>query len=131
MPRLDDTHERLADGRPPARGSDRAFGAAFAVVFAIGGAVAWLRGGEFPAWPFVVSGAFLVAAFLTPELLAPLNKLRVRALNSLPPPPPFYEFRRIFAQFGGTASFASFGGTRCCLRRGCCSSQALERRGSD
>ena len=75
MPRPNDTHERLAGGGRPARGSDRAFGAAFAVVFSIGGAVAWIRGGALPAWPFVVSGAFLVAAFLTPELLTPLNRL--------------------------------------------------------
>ncbi len=74
MPSATDTHERLTGGGAPARASDRAFGAAFAVVFAVIGAVAWIRGGSPLAWPFVVSGALLVAGLLTPELLSPLNK---------------------------------------------------------
>ena len=75
-PRLNDSHERLADGERIAPGSDRAFGAAFAFVFAVVGAVAWIRGGEPPAWPFVVSGALLAAALLTSGLLTPLNAAR-------------------------------------------------------
>ena len=77
-PRPNNVHERLADGERAAPGSDRAFGAAFAALFAVVGAVAWIRGGAPTAWPFVVSGAFLVAALLTPELLTPLNKARAK-----------------------------------------------------
>ena len=96
-PRPNDSHERLADGERPAPGSDRAFGAAFAFVFAVVGAVAWIRGGEPPAWPFVISGALLVAALLTPELLTPLNAARTiahsrRIASTLPLR---YRFRRI------------------------------------
>ena len=82
-PRSNDIHERLAGGGRPARGSDRAFGAAFAVVFAVIGAVAWIRGGAPPAWLFVVSGAFLAAALLTPELLTPLNKIWFKVASLL------------------------------------------------
>ena len=82
-PRPNNVHERLADGERPAPGSDRAFGAAFAIVFAVVGAVAWIRGGAPTAWPFVVSGAFLVAALLTPELLTPLNKIWFKVASLL------------------------------------------------
>ena len=115
MPRPNDSHERLADGGRPASGSARAFGAVFAFVFAVVGAIPWIRGGDPPAWPFVVSGAFLVAALLTPELLAPLSAARAKLSPFGPivvsgacliarslahcfypaPPPHRYEFRRI------------------------------------
>ena len=109
-PRPNDSHERLADGERPAPGSDRAFGVAFAALFAVVGAVAWIRGGGPTAWPFVVSGAFLVAALLTPELLTPLNAAQAklslfhrfvsgacsiaRSLSHCFYPPPRHGFRR-------------------------------------
>ena len=90
-----DTRERLTEGGAPARASDRAFGAAFAVVFAVIGAVAWLASATLSAWLFVISGALLAVAFLTPELLSPLNALRVRLLDSVTSPL-HPGFRRIF-----------------------------------
>ena len=83
MPSAQDTHERLTDGGAPARASDRAFGSAFAALFAVIGAVGWIRGGEPLAWPFVVSGAFLAAGLLTPELLSPLNKAWAKVTSLL------------------------------------------------
>ena len=74
----------VASSEPPERGSNRALGVAFASAFAVVGAAAWVRGGAFPAWLFVVSGAFLVAALLTPDVLAPLNKA-LSKLSKLPP----------------------------------------------
>ena len=72
-------------GAARARGSDQAFGIAFALAFAFAGAVAWLLIGETPAqWLFVVSGAFLVAAFLAPQPFAPFDARRVK-LSAYPP----------------------------------------------
>ena len=65
--------QRLTGGAP-VRMSDRAFGAAFAATLAAIGAVSAAANAQtLSAWMFVTSGAFLVAAFLTPELLSPLR----------------------------------------------------------
>ena len=90
------THHEVAApppfGQPQRRGaarvrsSDRAFGAAFAAAFAVVGAAAWLLiGGAFARWLFVVSGAFLLAAIVAPQALAPLNAARVK-LSAYPFP---------------------------------------------
>ena len=96
MPSAQDTHERLTGGAP-ARASDRAFGAAFAALFAVIGAIARLASAQtLSAWLFVISGAALAVALLTPGLLSPLNALRARMMDSTATPPPHYAFRRIF-----------------------------------
>ena len=115
-----DTHEQMTGGGAPARMSDRAFGAAFAATLAAIGAVAWLASATLSAWLFVISGALLAVAFLTPELLSPLNALRAR-LNWIPLLPPLripphircylVELRYLFP-------------------RDCCSSGLRERLGS-
>ena len=83
-----DTRERLTAEGAPDRVSDRAFGVAFAAAFAVIGAVAWLASATLSAWLFVISGALLVVAFLTPGALAPLNALRAGFLFPFSPPPP-------------------------------------------
>ena len=105
-----DTHEQMNGSGAPARMSDRAFGAAFAATLAAIGAVAWLASATLSAWLFVISGALLAVAFLTPELLSPLNALRARLIGFryYPPPPP-YEFRRIFAVIWWNTLFVSAG----------------------
>ena len=118
-----DTHEQMIGGGAPARASDRAFWAAFAATLAVIGAVAWLASAALSAWLFVVSGALLVVAFLTPELLSPLNALRARLLDSVttPPPPTITDF---------VAYSLLFGGIRYLFPRDCCSSGLRERLGS-
>jgi len=93
-----DKRERLTGGAP-ARASDRAFGVASAVAFAVIGAVSAAANAQtLSAWMFVTSGALLAVAVLTPGALSPLNALRARILDSVTtPPPPHYGFRRIFA----------------------------------
>ena len=96
-----DTRERLTGGAP-ARASDRAFGAAFAGVFAVIGAVAWLASAQtLSVWLFVISGAALAVALLTPGLLSPLNALRARILDSSATPPPITDFAVYSSLFGG------------------------------
>ena len=64
--------------------SDRAFGVAFAAVFAVIGAVARPASAQtLSAWMFVISGALLAVALLTPGLLSPLNTLRARLLSAV------------------------------------------------
>ena len=97
MPRPQDTRERLTGGAP-ARASDRAFGAALGAALAVIGAIAWLASEQtLSAWLFVVSGAALAVALLTPGLLSPLNAIRARILDcvTIPPHPFYYGFRRI------------------------------------
>ncbi len=78
-----DKRERLTGGGARARASDRAFGVAFAATFAVVGAVVRLASASLSAWLLVISGALLAVAFLTPELLSPLNALRARLLDSV------------------------------------------------
>ncbi len=93
-----DKRERMTEGGAPARASDRACGAAFATALAVIGSVLWLAGANtLSAWLFVISGALLIVAFLTPGALSTLNALRARILDSVTTPPIYYVFRRILA----------------------------------
>ncbi len=71
-------HEELVDRTEVRRGSERSFGIVFAVVFAIIGLLPLLRSHSPFYWSFGVAAAFLIAAFLTPWALAPLNQLWFR-----------------------------------------------------
>lgn len=57
----------------PQMGSERAFGIVFAVVFLIIALFPLWDGGAVQLWPFGVSAAFLVVAFVFPKVLQPLN----------------------------------------------------------
>lgn len=67
------------DGASHARavemGSDRSFGLVFAAVFAIVALLPLKDGGEPRLWAGAIAAAFLVAAFVFPKALKPLNKL--------------------------------------------------------
>ncbi len=69
----------LADLTPhasePERGSDRAFGIIFAVVFLIIGCWPLLKGGPARVWALAVAAAFLILAAAIPRTLATLNRL--------------------------------------------------------
>ena len=70
------SHENLARENEVEVGSERGFGIVFAVVFTIVGL--WpLTGesGQVRMWALVVAAAFLVAAFVFPAILKPLNLL--------------------------------------------------------
>ena len=78
-------HERLRTGEPLARGSDRAFGLAFAFVGAMaGGALPLLLGGTPRWWLLAIAAALLAVALARPGLLALPNRgwYRVRLLLS-------------------------------------------------
>jgi hypothetical protein len=59
----------------PPRASNRGFGLAFAVLFAIIAAVVWWFSDAVPVWAIVVAAAFLALALAAPWLLMPLNRL--------------------------------------------------------
>jgi hypothetical protein len=69
-------HENLSRSQRVEMGTERSFGIVFAVVFTIVGAwQLWWRG---RVWGWLMiggAGAFLLAGFLLPWLLAPLNRL--------------------------------------------------------
>lgn len=73
-----DTHEQLVDRTETRLGSERSFGIVFAVVFAIIGLLPLLRSHTPFYWSFGVAAVFLLAAFLAPWALAPLNRLWFR-----------------------------------------------------
>ena len=54
-------------------GSERSFGIVFAVVFGIIALWPLKNGGDIRLWASIVSGAFLLIAFLMPKLLKPMN----------------------------------------------------------
>lgn len=56
-------------------GSERSFGIVFAVVFAIIALWPVLDGGPIRIWAIVLAAAFLLAAFLMPQILAVPNRL--------------------------------------------------------
>ena len=68
-------HERLAGEEGPERGSDRLFGAVFAVVFSIIGLLPLAFGGTPRWWAFGVAGGLLFIAAVRPPLLSPLNRV--------------------------------------------------------
>ncbi len=69
------THESFERDEQVKGSSDRAFGATFAVVFAILAGISVWRGGG--SWPYTLgaSAVFALAALAAPGLLAPLNRL--------------------------------------------------------
>ena len=73
-----ETHERLGGDEPVERGSDRAFGLVFTVVFAAFGLWPWLDGRPPRGWSLVVAGVLLAAAFVRPGWLAPFNQVWFR-----------------------------------------------------
>lgn len=73
-----ETHERMAQSEPVARGTDRAFGFVFAVVFTIVGAWPLLRGAPARWWGFATAAIFLTLALVRPGALAPLNRAWLR-----------------------------------------------------
>ncbi len=109
MPSATDTRERLIGGAP-ARVSDRVFGAVFAATLAAISAVARLASAQtLSAWLFVISGALLAVAVLTPGVLSPLNALRARLMDSVTTPQPQCGFRRILTIILWNALFVSVG----------------------
>ena len=59
----------------PPRATNRGFGLAFAVLFAIVAALVWWFAGAVPVWAVVVAAAFLALALAAPWLLMPFNRL--------------------------------------------------------
>lgn len=59
----------------PERGSDRAFGIVFTIVFAIIAAWPLMKGGSVRLWAAAAAAIFLVLALAVPRSLAPLNRL--------------------------------------------------------
>jgi hypothetical protein len=59
----------------PKMGSERNFGLVFAAAFAFVGFSPLVHGHEVRLWPLPLAGIFLIAAFLLPRVLAPLNRL--------------------------------------------------------
>ena len=105
-----DKRGRLTEGGANARASDRAFGLAFAAALAVIGVVARLAGAQtLSAWLFVISGALLIVAFLTPGALSPLNALRTRLMDSVTTPSPRCGFRRIIGAIWWNTLFACAG----------------------
>lgn len=64
-----------AHASAPERGSERAFGIVFTIVFLVIGAWPLLRGGHPRLWALAVAAVFLLAALAAPRWLAPLNRL--------------------------------------------------------
>lgn len=64
-----------APGGAPKPGSERAFGAVFAVVFAVVALWPLLDGAPIRWWALVVAALFAAAALLFPVALKPLNRL--------------------------------------------------------
>ena len=69
------SHERLSRADNVQPGSNRSFGITFAVVFCIIALLPLWQGNGVMLWALACSAAFLVAAFLFPSFLAPLNRL--------------------------------------------------------
>ena len=69
------TNEPIRSHRLVRVGSDRNFGLVFAVVFAIIALAPFYRTGTVRWWAIAAGAAFLIAAFMAPRLLRPLNLL--------------------------------------------------------
>jgi hypothetical protein len=67
-------HEDLSRQDEVLGPSERAFGATFAVLFALLGLFPLLRGGSPRAWALVAATVFAVVAAVRPNLLKPLNR---------------------------------------------------------
>jgi hypothetical protein len=64
-----------AHASAPERGSERAFGIVFTILFVVIGAWPLMRGGEPRLWSLGIAGLFLLTALAAPRWLAPLNSL--------------------------------------------------------
>lgn len=71
-------HENLDSSPLDGPGSERGFAIVFAAVFTIVALWPLLSGGAPRLWALLVAGAFLLAGFLAPAVLAPLNRLWYR-----------------------------------------------------
>ncbi len=71
-------HEGFDHGEAVRAGSERVFGAVFAVVFAVVALWPLIDGHAVRPWAATVGGFFAAAAWLRPSLLAPLNRLWFR-----------------------------------------------------
>ncbi|MEK7246313.1 MAG: SxtJ family membrane protein [Pseudomonadota bacterium] len=71
-------HETLARAGDVKAGSERAFGAVFAVVFLLVALWPLLDGASPRLWALALAALFLAAAVLAPALLAPLNRIWFR-----------------------------------------------------
>lgn len=72
------THEAGGHSDEVKMGSERGFGLVFAAVFAIIGLWPLWSGGTVRWWSLAVAAGFLVAAFVRPAILRPLNRLWFR-----------------------------------------------------
>jgi len=64
-----------AHASAPERGSERAFGIVFAILFVVIGTWPMWRGGPPRLWALAIAAAFLLAALVVPKILTPLNRL--------------------------------------------------------
>jgi hypothetical protein len=80
------THETLGQAHDVKMGSERGFGIVFAIVFALIGFWPALHVGWRPSfqpdhlrwWSLAIAACFLIAAFVYPSILQPLNRLWFR-----------------------------------------------------
>jgi len=72
------THENFTNQRAVRRGSDRAFGLVFAVIFCLAAVAPLRHGGAVRLDLIGIAGVWLVLALLIPRALAPLNRLWFR-----------------------------------------------------
>ncbi len=68
------THESFDRNETIQGSSDRAFGIVFTVVFLLIGSWSLIWGDTVWWWAFAVAAIFLIAAFVIPKALAPLNR---------------------------------------------------------
>lgn len=64
---------------PPEGSSDRSFGLVFTAFFAVVATLPLWEGGALRNWALIVAGLFLAASLGAPRLLAPLNRLWMKA----------------------------------------------------
>lgn len=69
------THESFTSSHEVKTSSDKSFGLVFCGFFALVGLLPLLKHHPVRGWSLVVSGAFLILAFVKPALLHPLNVL--------------------------------------------------------
>lgn len=72
------THENFTSQRETRRGSDRAFGLVFAVIFGLAAVAPLRQGGAVRLDLLGIGGLWLVLALLIPRALAPMNRLWFR-----------------------------------------------------
>jgi hypothetical protein len=83
------THEDLTMRHDAKQSSHRSFGIVFAVAFFLIGLIPLLHKRPIRSWALTVGLAFILAAFLWPSVLAPLNRMWTRVgiiMNSVMSP---------------------------------------------